>query len=120
LTSTAHSWRLEVGDVEAVVKHDATAGAAQPPGSVKPESTDAPDILPQVSSEPKRAHGGGFYCEMCPPDGRRVFADRPALWADHLFDPLREWVNINLAQAKWLALYGSPKRASWAPAAVER
>jgi hypothetical protein len=51
---------------------------------------------------------------MCPADARGTFADRPGLWADHLFDPLLEWVNLNLARAKWLALYGSRKQASWA------
>jgi hypothetical protein len=43
-----------------------------------------------------------------------VFADRPSLWADHLFDPLLEWVNDGLARAKWLALYGSPEWGTWA------
>jgi hypothetical protein len=31
-----------------------------------------------------------------------------------LFEGLLEWVNDNLARAKWLALYGSPEQASWA------
>ena len=43
-----------------------------------------------------------------------MFADRPALWADHLFEPLLEWVNDSLARAKWLALYGNPEWATWA------
>ena len=43
-----------------------------------------------------------------------MFADRPALWTDHLFEGLLEWVNDSLARAKWLALYGSPEWASWA------
>jgi hypothetical protein len=48
------------------------------------------------------------------PAARRVFPDRPALWADHLFEGLLVWVNDNLARAKWLALYGSAGQASWA------
>ena len=72
------------------------------------------DFLLSVDGEPKRADGGGFFCETCPPGARRVFADRPALWADHLFEPLLEWVNGELARAKWLALYGDPERATWA------
>jgi hypothetical protein len=75
---------------------------------------DSWDILLSAWAEPKRARGGGFFCEACRPDARRVFADRPALWADHLFDPLLEWVNDSLARAKWLALYGSPEWGTWA------
>ena len=75
---------------------------------------DCWDILLSVDAEPKRAHGGGFFCERCLTDARRAFADRPALWADHLFDPLLEWVNEDLARAKWLALDGSPGWATWA------
>jgi hypothetical protein len=75
---------------------------------------DCWDFLLSAYAEPKRARGGGFFCETCPPDARRLFADRPALWADHLFGPLLEWVNGELARAKWLALFGSPERATWA------
>jgi hypothetical protein len=51
---------------------------------------DCWDILLSAFAEPKRARGGGIFCEACPPEARRVFADRPAQWADHLFDPLLE------------------------------
>jgi hypothetical protein len=47
------------------------------------------------------------------PGARAPGVRRPA-GVDHLFDGLLEWVNDNLARAKWLALYGSPERASWA------
>ena len=47
-------------------------------------------------------------------ESRPVFPDRPALWTDHLFEPLLEWVNESLAKAKWLALYGSPDYGTWA------
>ena len=72
------------------------------------------DILFNVDAEPKRALGGGYVCGLCPPDARPVFADRQALWTDHLFEGLLVWVNDNLARAKWLALFGSPEQASWA------
>jgi hypothetical protein len=72
------------------------------------------DILLDVEAEPKRVPGGGYVCDLCRPDARTVFADRATLWADHLFEGLLVWVNDNLAQAKWLALYGSPEQASWA------
>jgi len=38
---------------------------------------DCWDILLSVNAESKRARGDGFFCETCPPDARRAFADRP-------------------------------------------
>ncbi len=75
---------------------------------------DCWDFLLSLEAEPRRIMGGGVVCEACLPEARRVFADRPALWADHLFEPFLEWVNDNLAKAKWLALYGDPDYATWA------
>jgi hypothetical protein len=72
------------------------------------------DILLNVDAEPKRTPGGGYVCGLCPLDARTVFADRRALWTDHLFEGLLVWVNDNLARAKWLALYGSSGHSSWA------
>jgi len=54
------------------------------------------------------------FLRACPPEARRVFVDRPALWGDHLFEPFLEWVNDNLAKAKWLELHGDPGFATWA------
>jgi hypothetical protein len=71
------------------------------------------DILFNVDAEPKRVPDG-YVCDLCRPDARQVFADRPALWTDHLFEGLLVWINDNLARAKWLALYGSPGHTSWA------
>ena len=75
---------------------------------------DCWDLLFNVDAEPKRIPAGGYLCDLCPADARRVFADRPALWTDHLFEGLLEWVNDSLARAKWLALYGDPDTATWA------
>jgi hypothetical protein len=75
---------------------------------------DCWDLLFNVAAVPKRALGGGYVCGLCPADARPVFADRQALWTDHLFEELLTWVNDSLATAKWLALFGSPEQASWA------
>ncbi len=75
---------------------------------------DCWDILLDLDAEPKRVPGGGYICDLCPPEARRVFPDRPALWTDHLFEGLLEWVNDSLARAKWLALHGDPETATWA------
>ena len=75
---------------------------------------DCWDFLLSLEAEPRQARGGGVFCDLCLPEARRVFADRPALWVDHLFEPFLEWVNDNLAKAKWLALHGDPDFATWA------
>jgi hypothetical protein len=71
------------------------------------------DYLLDLNAETKLVPGG-YVCDLCPPESRPVFSNRPALWTDHLFEPLLEWVNESLAKAKWLALYGSPDYATWA------
>jgi len=75
---------------------------------------DCWDFLLSLEAEPRRILGGGVVCEACLSEARPVFADRPALWADHLFEPFLEWVNDNLAKAKWLELHGGPDFATWA------
>lgn len=49
---------------------------------------------------------GGRTCTACPPDERQVWPDREALWREHLFEPLLEWINGPFAQADDVALYG--------------
>jgi hypothetical protein len=74
---------------------------------------DGWDFLLDLDAEPKRVPGG-YVCDLCPPESRPVFPNRPALWTDHLFEQLLEWVNESLAKAKWLALYGSLDYGTWA------
>src|SRR6202035_1260234 len=57
---------------------------------------------------------GGYICKCCLPEYRTVFADREALWADHLFEPFLEWVNNDLAKAKTLVLHGIACEVTWA------
>jgi hypothetical protein len=65
------------------------------------------DILVDFDADPKRVLGG-YICEACPPASRNIFPNRTALLADHLFEPFLEWVNNDLAKAKWLSLHGNP------------
>ncbi len=74
---------------------------------------DCWDLLLSLDAYPKRTRGG-FFCADCAPDARAFFPDRPALWADHLFEPLLQWVNESLATAKWLALFGNPNEVAYA------
>ena len=50
---------------------------------------------------------GGYICEHCRPEQRTNFPDLEALWRDHLFEPLAEWINGKLAAADAVGLYGS-------------
>lgn len=47
----------------------------------------------------------GYVCALCPEEDRTVFADRLTLWEQHLFEPLLEWLNGELAPAQALHLY---------------
>jgi hypothetical protein len=64
------------------------------------------DFLLSLDAEPKRVQSG-YICRLCPPDSRPVFPNRPSLWTAELFEPFLEWVNEDLAKAKWLVLEGS-------------
>lgn len=50
---------------------------------------------------------GGYKCKCClvePGESAVIFPSREALWQDHLFDPFLEWVNEELAPARWLQI----------------
>jgi len=53
------------------------------------------DLLLSLDAEPKRARGGGFFCETCPPKARRAFADRPLGLRMAAFRPLTTFVSRN-------------------------
>jgi hypothetical protein len=59
------------------------------------------DVWPRIAI-------GGYICEHCKPEQRTIFPDMEALWRDHLFEQLLEWVNGKLAVADAVGLYGSP------------
>jgi len=51
----------------------------------------------------------GYICEWCTERGPpRPFPNRSALLANHLYEPLLEWVNEQLAPAHWLILRTIP------------
>lgn len=81
------------------------------PATVEGETWDlllSLDVLPV-------AMAGGFVCELCKHQDRRVFLTVEALWRDHLFDPLSAWINDRLSRAKVLAFYQTEnKGATWA------
>ena len=46
-------------------------------------------------------------CDTCPSEAHSTYANREALWRDHLFETFLFWVNETLAPASVLALYQS-------------
>jgi hypothetical protein len=71
------------------------------------------DMLFDFDAYPKRA-AGGYLCSECLPEYKKLFVDRAALWADHLFERLLRWVNEELVPARWLVLEGEPESYSYA------
>jgi hypothetical protein len=77
------------------------------------------DLLWDADASPRHVTGG-CICALCEQTERRLFPDRPALWIDHLFEPLLEWTNRDLANANWLLLFGTHQTATWARLAADR
>jgi hypothetical protein len=71
------------------------------------------DWLFDDDAYPRRAPGG-YVCAECLPGHQKLFVNREALWADHLFEALLKWVNETLACANWLVMEGSPGEYSYA------
>jgi hypothetical protein len=54
-----------------------------------------------------------WYCSLCAPSDRRLFPSAEALWVDHLFDPLRRWIDKQLRPATALEFH-RVEGATWA------
>lgn len=63
------------------------------------------DFLLDLDVLPAPVNGGGYQCRSCPADDRLTFPNLDALWADHLFQPLAEWVQEKLLPARALAFF---------------
>jgi hypothetical protein len=48
---------------------------------------------------------GGWFCTLCPADDRSHFPSIKALWEDHLFRPLKDWITTQLNSAKAIGFY---------------
>ena len=55
-------------------------------------------------------------CSLCEQEGKhRIFPTLEALWLDHLFRPLEDWINTKLGAAWAVALYRTDGGgATWA------
>jgi hypothetical protein len=75
---------------------------------------DCWDLLLSLDVAPEVNPGGGYVCTCCRDEGKlEVFDTLEALWADHLFEPLLEWINTELASAVGMAFFRSGG-ATWA------
>ena len=76
------------------------------------------DLIFDVDVKPKRVRHG-FLCELSEVESSRVFANRSALLANHLFEPFLGWINDKLAKAHWLVLKGIPDRVTMAEITID-
>jgi len=76
------------------------------------------DLIFDVDVKPKRVRHG-FVCELCEVESSRVFANRSALIADHLFEPFLTWINDTLAKAHWRVLKGIPDHVTVAEVTID-
>jgi len=71
------------------------------------------DLLLSVDLEAKST-GTGWHCELCEPDGRANFDTLEALWVDHLFNPMADWLRTVLMPGKFLVMERTAERgATW-------
>ena len=71
------------------------------------------DTILHLDALPKRVPGG-YVCDFCEEEYRRIFPSLEALWRDHLFEPFLEWVNDELAKAVAICISGTPDWVGWA------
>jgi hypothetical protein len=63
------------------------------------------DFLFSEEVRPEKSHGG-VVCAVCERESKhRTFPTLEALWLDHLFRPLEDWINTKLAVAQAVPLY---------------
>ena len=73
------------------------------------------DLLVSLDVVPV-AHSHEWGCEICDKEGRSTrFQSRDALWRDHLFEPLEQWIMGKLAGATRIEFHQlAGKGATWA------
>jgi hypothetical protein len=56
----------------------------------------------------------GYVCKHCLPEAQKLYPSREALWREHLFEDLLDWVNGKVAKSDAVGLFGEPERMTWA------
>ena len=62
------------------------------------------DLLRDWDAFPLKTENG-YVCDQCPVENRQTFPDLDAIWKDHLFEPLLQWINEDLASACAIGIY---------------
>ena len=63
------------------------------------------DILAEFGTYTGRTVWGDYCCDLCPPENREFFSSKQALWENHCFEQLLEWINDDLVESRWVALF---------------
>jgi len=63
------------------------------------------DALTDFGTYTGRTAWGDYYCDLCPAENRNLFSSKQALWENHCFEQLLEWINDNLVESRWVALF---------------
>ena len=72
------------------------------------------DVLLSLDVVPVQ-RGSEWVCSICEAEGRtKWFATPEALWRDHLFEPLEEWVVERLAPAEQVRFHRIGCGSTWA------
>lgn len=61
--------------------------------------------------------GAGWFCSLCPPSERGHFQSLEALWEDHLFRRLGDWIETDLRPAAGIEFLGG-NGVTWAKLAA--
>lgn len=71
-------------------------------------------ILPWLDCMPVQ-HPDGWECSMCEKGHQQSFPTCEAIWQDHIFNPLKQWINETLATSQALVLGSTGNNgATWA------
>jgi hypothetical protein len=62
----------------------------------------------------------GYQCGFCLPEHQRTYRNRETLWKEHAFERFLDWVNQELAPAKWIVFEGDIDTWSTATLATHR
>ncbi len=74
------------------------------------------DILFDSDLQERRTLDGKYYCEMCNPEHRKVYASREGFWISHAFEPMLEWTTREFKSSNHLRLTGEKGR--WTAAQI--
>jgi hypothetical protein len=63
------------------------------------------DVLAEFDIWTGRKAWGDYYCTLCSPETREFFPSKQALWENHCLEKFLKWINDNLVESHWVALF---------------